>query len=81
MEWARFPKSASAYDRTDGNDGHKSALDINWPYAVQLVQQVNFGPLESKRYFVPRDERDRHRAFQEITERGLIEANSAKVNS
>jgi hypothetical protein len=46
QEWARFPRSTSACD------GHKNVLDINWPYAVQLVQQVNFGPLESKRYFL-----------------------------
>ena len=40
-------------------------------YAVQLVRQVNFGPLESKRYFVPADAQSEE----------LIQANFQKLNS
>jgi hypothetical protein len=58
--------------------GAPESKDSNWPYAIQLVKQVNYGPLESKRYFVPLDD---NAEFREITERDLIEANFAKVNS
>lgn len=46
-------------------------------FAVQLVRQVNFGPLESKRYFV-RTEADK---FIEVSENDLIQANFQKLNS
>ncbi|KNG81128.1 hypothetical protein ANOM_010186 [Aspergillus nomiae NRRL 13137] len=49
-------------------------------YAVQLVKQVNYGPLESKRYFIPR--RDLSGAeFIEVGEQWLIEKNFEKLNS
>lgn len=81
LEWGRFPRCSSAYNSTDGGDGDNSAPDTKWPYAIQLVQQVNIGPLESKRYFVPQGEPNRDRAFKEIFEKDLIDANFAKVNS
>ena len=68
FEWAKFPKTAAVVNPAAGN----------WQYAIQLVKQVNYGPLESKRYFVPLDD---VAEFKEITERDLIEANFAKVNS
>lgn len=46
------------------------------PFAVQLVRQVNFGPLESKRYFAPDGT-----AFVEVGERALVDANFKKLNS
>ena len=49
-------------------------------YAVQLVKQVNYGPLESRRYFIPR--RDLSGAeFIEVGEQWLIEKNFEKLNS
>lgn len=46
-------------------------------FAVQLVRQVNFGPLESKRYFV----RTEAEKFIEVSESDLIQANFQKLNS
>jgi len=75
--WAKFP-TAAVVNPTAGAEKSESLQDSNWPYAIQLVKQVNYGPLESKRYFVPLDD---DAEFKEITERDLIEANFAKVNS
>ncbi|KAK4541726.1 hypothetical protein LTR36_007435 [Oleoguttula mirabilis] len=47
-------------------------------YAVQVVQQVNFGPVETRRYFVADAASD---TFTEISERDLVDANYKKVNS
>jgi hypothetical protein len=49
------------------------------PYAVQLVRQVNFGPLETKRYFTP--ESGSGKRFVEVTEEDLVNANFEKLNS
>jgi hypothetical protein len=46
---------------------------------VQLVRQVNYGPLESKRYFV--SNADASDAFVEVTEQWLVENNLQKLNS
>lgn len=50
-----------------------------YPYAVELVKQVDYGPLESKRYFVPKS--NPARAFVEITADDLVDANFEKINS
>ncbi|KAA6408387.1 MAG: hypothetical protein FRX48_08129 [Lasallia pustulata] len=50
------------------------------PYAVQLVRQVNYGPLESKRYFVPRGGQG-DQGYLEVTEGDLVNANFQKLNS
>jgi hypothetical protein len=50
---------------------------VGVPYAVQLVRQINFGPQESIRYFIPTE----FSGFQEINERYLIDANFEKLNS
>jgi hypothetical protein len=75
--WAKFPAIAAAVNPAAQRKS-ESLQDSSWPYAIQLVKQVNYGPLESKRYFVPVDD---DAEFKEITERHLIEANFAKVNS
>lgn len=49
------------------------------PFAIQLVQQVNYGPLESKRYFVPVEGNEAE--FIEIREQDLIQANFQKLNA
>lgn len=46
------------------------------PYAIQLVRQVNYGPLESKRYFAPAAT-----GFSEISEQDMIAANFKKLNA
>ncbi|KAK8055651.1 hypothetical protein PG993_000878 [Apiospora rasikravindrae] len=49
------------------------------PFAVQLVRQVNYGPLESKRYFAPSSASLSE--FVEVAEDDLIQANFQKLNS
>lgn len=46
-------------------------------FVVQLVRQVNFGPLESKWYFVPIE----GAKFIEVSESDLLQANFQKLNS
>jgi hypothetical protein len=75
LGWAEFPKSASLVASNQELD----LAELMPPYAIQLVQQVNYGPLESKRYFIPVDGRDE--AFVEIDEDQLIQANFQKLNS
>ncbi|KAF3805055.1 hypothetical protein GCG54_00005800 [Colletotrichum gloeosporioides] len=48
-------------------------------YAIQLVRQVNYGPLESKRYFV--NFADCTHSYVEVAEDFLIQINFQKVNS
>ncbi|KAF2433792.1 hypothetical protein EJ08DRAFT_647085 [Tothia fuscella] len=51
-------------------------------YAVQLVQQVNFGRLESKCYFLAvKPEEHNHQPYIEVQESDLVNANYEKVNS
>lgn len=66
--WAEYPRETSP-DKTHSLDGHD-------PYVVQLVRQVNYGPLESTRYLAPSGP-----DFVEVTESALIDANFQKVNS
>lgn len=70
MKWANYPASASKdLDPTD--------LQALQPlYAVQLVRQVNYGALESKRYFIPYGS-----GFKEVTEDDLIQGNFEKLNT
>jgi hypothetical protein len=76
MEWAAFPGSSTVKDR----NGDEDVFSLNEPlYAVQLVRQVNYGALESKRYFIVVKEKDE--PFLEVSERELIEANFQKLNS
>ena len=51
--------------------------ELSPKFAVQLVRQVNFGQLESKRYFV-HTESDK---FIEVSESDLIQANFQKLNA
>jgi hypothetical protein len=76
MKWAAFPGASSLEDRV----GDEDVFSLNEPlYAVQLVRQVNYGPLESKRYFIVVKENDE--PFLEVSERELIKANFQKLNS
>jgi hypothetical protein len=59
------------------NDDTSSIVD-NAPYAVQLVRQINYGPQESIRYFVPASDGSN---FAETTENDLVKSNFKKLNS
>ncbi|KAL1889704.1 hypothetical protein Sste5346_008688 [Sporothrix stenoceras] len=72
MAWARYPQSESP-------TGDDILASYTPSFAIQLVKQVNFGPLESKRYFVPVEGNDTE--FVEITEQALINANFQKLNA
>jgi hypothetical protein len=54
------------------------AID-HFPYAIHLVVQVNYGSLESKRYFIPGN--TPRGGFVETTEEDMLNANFEKINS
>ncbi len=56
----------------------KSSMINSAPYAIQLVRQINYGPQESIRYFIPPNEGP---GFTEITEDDLVASNFEKLNS
>lgn len=76
MAWASFPRAASP---SRGKDGKPDLVDMKPPFAMQLVHQVNYGPLVSKRYFIPVGGKEEE--FVEVVEDDLIEANFQKLNS
>ncbi|KFY20893.1 hypothetical protein V491_03340 [Pseudogymnoascus sp. VKM F-3775] len=61
-------------------EGRRILSDDSSVYALQVVRQVNYGPLESKRYFVSGDG-GRGAIFNKITEGDLIETNFEKLNA
>lgn len=72
MSWAKsHPGEASSSE--------SGLSDENPLYAVQLVRQVNFGALESKRYFVPLS--GQSDSYKEVSEKDLIQNNFQKLNS
>lgn len=71
MKWASFPTESTI--QTD-----KKPADLNNPFVIQVVRQINFGAIESKRYFIVDESND---TFLEITEADLIEANYEKLNA
>ncbi|EED20928.1 conserved hypothetical protein [Talaromyces stipitatus ATCC 10500] len=52
-------------------------------FAVQFVQQVNYGPVEAKRYFIPDPDSfaESQGGFLEVTEQDLIIGNFQKLNA
>lgn len=81
MAWARHSESSSP---VTGSDSYFRNPNNNIPeFAVQFVQQVNYGPVEAKRYFIP----DTSLAaggpseFLEVTEQDLIIGNFQKLNA
>jgi hypothetical protein len=48
------------------------------PYAMQVARQINYGPQEWIRYFVPTVDGTR---FAEMNEESLIKSNFEKLNS
>ncbi|KAL5352303.1 hypothetical protein ACLOAV_002250 [Pseudogymnoascus australis] len=77
LRWMPASQDASTVGTIEG----KSILsDDSSTYAIQVVQQVNYGPLESKRYFISGDG-GRGTNFYEVTEGDLIQANFEKLNA
>ncbi|KFY48721.1 hypothetical protein V495_01088 [Pseudogymnoascus sp. VKM F-4514 (FW-929)] len=77
LRWMPAAQEAS----TDGStEGRIILSEDSSAYAVQVVRQVNYGALESKRYFVSGDG-GIGTNFYEITEGDLIEANFEKLNA
>jgi len=62
----------------DVDDNIMNLLEDNTSFVIQVVRQVNYGPLEFKRYFIKAEAGDE---FLEITEKALIDANFEKLNS
>jgi hypothetical protein len=75
MAWAKFPKESTATNLETPNS------DMASLFVVQLVRQVNYGPLESKRYFVMDPNHGAGETFVEVHEQWLVDANMQKLNS
>lgn len=75
LAWAEYPKES------DVNTSPPDVSSTTSTYAIQLVKQVNFGPLEGKRYFVSTTASDDGDGFVEVTEQWLIDANFQKLNA
>ncbi|KAK4695073.1 hypothetical protein P7C71_g2607, partial [Lecanoromycetidae sp. Uapishka_2] len=79
MSWA----SASGTDlpvETSASDSSNADLE-NKPFVVQLIRQINFGAVEFKRYFAPKEGQGEAGGFVEVEEKDLVEANFQKLNS
>jgi hypothetical protein len=75
MAWAEFPKESNIVI-SDTPTSNTDSL-----FVVQLVRQVNYGPLESKRYFVMSPNFTAGETFVEVREQWLVDANMQKLNS
>ncbi|KAF7511982.1 hypothetical protein GJ744_002695 [Endocarpon pusillum] len=78
IQWAALPRESES--QPSANDGNKLA-GLDSPYVIQLVKQISYGALESKRYFALARTGNADQAFVEVTEADLIEANYGKLNS
>jgi len=89
----KFDPFIKAASDTNGNDSSSSTAACSesdpspeqYPYVIQFVKQVNYGPVESKQFFAPAaptnasgSERKR---YIELSEEDLIAANFVKVNT
>ncbi|KAI0599161.1 hypothetical protein F4775DRAFT_129548 [Biscogniauxia sp. FL1348] len=73
MKWASYPKEVPP------SEDKVSLEELNAPFVIQLVRQVNYGSLESRRYFA--HVKDRDEDFVEVDEDALIQANFQKLNA
>ena len=68
LNWGSFPKDSSiTANLPDSTNG----------LIIQVVRQVNFGPLKSKRYFLNTSSDE----FVEVSEQWLIDNNLKKLNA
>ncbi|KAL8387092.1 hypothetical protein RB595_010163 [Gaeumannomyces hyphopodioides] len=79
MAWATYPKACPAAS----GEADKVDLDeLKPPFVIQLVRQVNYGPMESKRFFASLGHQEgKGQEFVEVSENDLIQANFQKLNS
>jgi len=80
MAWAAYPRvSAPGNAETDQVDLN----GLKTPFVVQLVRQVNYGPIESKRFFASPagGQEEGAQEFVEVSEEDLLRANFQKLNS
>ncbi|KAL9616187.1 MAG: hypothetical protein Q9160_008918 [Pyrenula sp. 1 TL-2023] len=78
MQWAKFPREGSAQS---SESPENVVTELGNTFAVQLVQQVNYGPIEHKRYFVADRDGSAVEPFSQVGERQLIDANFSKLNT
>ena len=71
LAWATYPQESS----TVSPDEAPSTTNVT--FAVQVVKQTNYGPLDGKRYLVATNDG----TFVEVTEQWLINANFEKLNT
>jgi hypothetical protein len=77
MAWARHSESSPV---TSSDSYFRNPNSIP-EFAVQVVQQVNYGPVEAKRYFIPDSLAGGQSEFLEVTEQDLIIGNFQKLNA
>ena len=69
ISWGAYPKDSAV--------GELTSTPTDNVFVIQVVRQVNYGPLESKRYFL----RTGLNEFVEVDEQWLINANFEKLNA
>jgi hypothetical protein len=79
IAWARHSESSPAPNSTFY---FQNPMKVP-KFAVQFVQQINYGPVEIKRYFIPAEDNITgcESGFLEITEKDLIIGNFQKLNT
>jgi hypothetical protein len=77
MDWARHAESSPV----TSSDSYFQPPNNVPEFAVQFVQQVNYGPVEAKRYFIPDSLAGGQSQFLEVTEQDLIIGNFEKLNA
>lgn len=75
MTWARHAESSPLTN----SDSYFRNPDNIPEFAVQFVQQVNYGAVEAKRYYIPVP--NSQSEFLEVTEQDLIIGNFQKLNT
>ena len=80
LNWAAYPTERAVHPTVEQDD---KLADSDYPYYIRLakmVNTINFGPVETKRYFAPMGEKDGAKVFVELAESDLksIAANYTK---
>jgi hypothetical protein len=70
ISWPKLPMESSIVPDEAAPNATETSL------AIQVVKRVNYGPLESKRYFV-----QHNGDFSEVNEKWLVDANFEKLNT
>ncbi|KAI0473170.1 hypothetical protein GGR56DRAFT_698174 [Xylariaceae sp. FL0804] len=86
MDWAKSPKNVVPVSSpaAEHNDRETPLESLGAQFVIQLVRQVNYGPLEGIRYFARVDDSKDigdDEKFVEVKDKDLIQANFKKLNS